>query len=153
VPVQVSVVGSGAEHEARAEEVGRLLAERGCTVVCGGRGEVMAAAARGAKAAGGSTIGILSGTRREDANEWIDHVVLTGLGHARNAIVAASGDAVIAVGGSYGALAEIAFAKIFGRPVVILEPGLDVGGVPRASSPAQAVDLVLSSLGARPSGP
>ena len=76
--VQVSVIGSGADHEERAEEVGRLLAERGCTVVCGGLGEVMAAAARGAKSAGGTTIGILPGTSRADANEWIDHVVVTG---------------------------------------------------------------------------
>jgi len=147
VAVQVSVIGSGVANEARAEEVGRLLAERGCTVVCGGRGEVMAAAARGAKSAGGTTIGILPGTSREEANEWIDHVVVTGLGHARNAIVAASGDAVIAVGGSYGTLTEIAFAKIYGRPVVILEPGVDVEGVPRAATPADAVEAVLSSFG------
>jgi uncharacterized protein (TIGR00725 family) len=146
VPVQVAVVGSGSEHEARAEEVGRLLAERGCTVVCGGRGEVMAAAARGAKAAGGTTIGILPSTDRRDANEWIDHVVCTGLGHARNAVVAASGDAVIAVGGAYGTLTEIGFAKILGRPVAVLEPGLDVDGVPRAASAREAVDLVLAAL-------
>ncbi len=144
--IQVSVIGSGAEHEARAEEVGRLLAERGCTVVCGGRGEVMAAAARGAKAAGGTTIGILPGTSRADANEWIDHVIATGLGHARNAVVAASGDAVIAVGGSFGTLTEIGFAQILGRPVVILEPGLDVEGVPRARTPAEAVENVLASV-------
>jgi len=140
------VIGSGAEHEARAEEVGRLLAERGCTVVCGGLGEVMAAAARGAKSAGGITIGILPGTTRADANEWIDHVVVTGLGHLRNGVVAATGDAVIAVGGSYGTLTEIGFARILGRPVVILEPGLDVVGVARASSPAEAVELALSSV-------
>ena len=144
--VQVSVIGSGVEHEARAEEVGRLLAERGCAVVCGGRGEVMAAASRGAKSAGGTTIGILPGTSRADANEWIDHVVVTGLGHARNAVVAASGDAVIAVGGSYGTLTEIGFARIFGRPVVILEPGLEVEGVPRAVTPLEAVELVLASV-------
>jgi uncharacterized protein (TIGR00725 family) len=144
--IQVSVVGSGADNEARAEEVGRLLAERGCTVVCGGRGEVMAAAARGAKAAGGTTIGILPGTSRADANEWIDHVVVTGLGHARNAVVSASGDAVIAVGGAYGTLTEIGFARVLGRPVVILEPGLDVEGVPRAATPAEAVAYVLASV-------
>jgi uncharacterized protein (TIGR00725 family) len=144
--VQVSVIGSGAEHVARAEEVGRLLAERGCTVVCGGLGEVMAAASRGAKSAGGTTIGILPGTTRADANEWIDHVVLTGLGHTRNAVVAASGDAVIAVGGSYGTLTEIGFARMFGRPVVVLEPGLLVEGVPRAATPLEAVQLVLSSV-------
>jgi uncharacterized protein (TIGR00725 family) len=144
--VQVSVIGSGAEHEARAEEVGRLLAERGCTVVCGGRGEVMAAAARGAKSAGGTTIGIVPGTSRAEANKWIDHVVVTGLGHLRNGVVAATGDAVIAVGGSYGTLTEIGFARIYGRPVVILEPGLDVEGVPRAATPQAAVDFVLASV-------
>jgi uncharacterized protein (TIGR00725 family) len=146
VAIQVSVIGSGVDHEARAEEVGRLLAERGCTVVCGGRGEVMAAAARGAKSAGGRTIGILPGTSRADANEWIDHVVVTGLGHARNSVVAASGDAVIAVGGSHGTLTEIGFALVYGRPVVILEPGLEVEGVPRAKTPAEAVDFVLASV-------
>jgi uncharacterized protein (TIGR00725 family) len=115
--VQVSVIGSGREHEERAEEVGRLLAERGCTVVCGGLGEVMAAAARGAKSAGGTTIGILPGESPLEANGWIDHVVVTGIGHARNLAVAASGEAVIAVGGAWGTLAEIAFARLLGKPV------------------------------------
>ena len=140
------MIGSGAEHVARAEEVGRLLAERGCKVVTGGLGEVMAAAARGAQEAGGTTIGILPGTSTTDANEWVDHAVATGLGHMRNFAVAASGDAVIAVGGAWGTLSEIAFAKILGRPVVILEPGLAVEGVERASTPAEAVDLVLARL-------
>jgi uncharacterized protein (TIGR00725 family) len=143
--VQVAVIGSGAEHEGRAEEVGRLLAERGCTVVTGGLGEVMAAAARGAKSGGGTTIGILPGERREDANEWIDHAVVTGIGHARNLAVVASGDAVIAVGGSWGTLAEIGFASRLGRRVVILEPGLDVPGVLRAASPEEAVESALAS--------
>jgi uncharacterized protein (TIGR00725 family) len=141
--VQVAVIGSGREHEARAEEVGRLLAERGCTVVTGGLGEVMAAASRGAKEAGGTTIGILPGERREDANEWVDHAVVTGIGHARNLAVVASGEAVIAVGGSWGTLAEIGFALRLGRTVVILEPGLSVEGIPRARSPAEAVELAL----------
>ena len=140
------MIGSGAQHEAWAEEVGRLLAERGCTVVTGGLGEVMAAAARGAKAAGGTTIGILPGTSRSEANEWVDHAVATGLGHMRNFAVAASGDAVIAVGGAWGTLSEIAYAKILGRPVVILEPGLQVDGVERAASPEEAVDFVLARL-------
>ena len=137
------MIGSGREHEARAEEVGRLLAERGCTVVTGGLGEVMAAACRGAKMAGGTTIGILPGERREDANEWVDHVVVTGIGHARNLAVVASGDAVIAVGGSWGTLAEIGFASSLGRRVVILEPGQSVEGIPRAASPDEAVELAL----------
>jgi uncharacterized protein (TIGR00725 family) len=144
--VQVSVIGSGAEHEARAEEVGRLLAERGCKVVTGGLGEVMAAAARGAKEAGGTTIGILPGTSRRDASEWIDHAVATGLGHMRNFAVASSGDAVIAIGGAWGTLSEIAFAKILGRPVVILEPGLQVEGADRAATPEEAVELAISRV-------
>jgi len=146
VGIQVAVVGSGAEHEQRAEEVGRLLAERGCTVVTGGLGEVMAAAARGAKSAGGTTIGIVPGEQRGSANEWIDHEVVTGIGHARNLAIAASGDAVIAVGGAWGTLAEIAFASRLGRRVVILEPGLSVEGVPRARTPEEAVELALSEL-------
>jgi hypothetical protein len=137
------VIGSGPEHEARAEEVGRLLAERGATVVCGGLGEVMAAAARGAKSAGGTTIGILPGESRTEANEWIDHVVVTGIGHARNLVVAGSSDAAIAVGGGWGTLAEIGFAKVLGRYVVILEPGWQIEGIPRAATPADAVELAL----------
>jgi uncharacterized protein (TIGR00725 family) len=145
--VQVAVIGSGAEHEDRAEQVGRLLAERGCTVVTGGLGSVMAAAARGAKTAGGTTIGIVPGESRAGANEWLDHVVVTGVGHARNLAVVASGDAVIAVGGQWGTLAEIGFAHVLGRPVVILEPGWELDGVARTSSPEEAVSLVLSALG------
>ncbi len=145
-PLQVSVVGSGAEWEAAAEEVGRLLAERGCTVVTGGLGEVMAAAHRGAKAAGGTTIAILPGERREDANPWADHVVVTGIGHARNLSVAASGDALIAVGGEWGTLAEIAFARRLGRRVVALAGAPEVEGVETAATPAEVVELALRDL-------
>ena len=127
--------------------MGRLLAERGCTVVTGGLDEVMAAAARGAKSAGGTTIGILPGETRFDANEWIDHAVMTGIGHARNLAVVASGDAVIAVGGSWGTLAEIGFASRLGRPTVVLEPGWEIEGVERAATPEQAVELALGHLG------
>jgi uncharacterized protein (TIGR00725 family) len=145
---QVSVIGSGEENEARAEEVGRLLAGRGCTVVTGGLGEVMAAAARGAKAAGGTTLGVLPSERLADANDWIDYVVATGIGHARNLAVVASGQAVIAIGGSWGTLAEIAFARRLGRPVVVLEPGwqLEGDGIERAETPEQAVAVALAHL-------
>ena len=143
--MQIAVIGSGAEHEARAEEVGRLLAERGATVVTGGLGEVMAAASRGAKAGGGTTIGIVPGEQRAAANEWCDHVIVTGIGHARNLAVVASGDAVIAVGGRYGTLAEIGFALTLGRTVVVLEPGWDVDGTLRAETPADAVELALQA--------
>jgi uncharacterized protein (TIGR00725 family) len=142
----VSVIGSGAEHEQRAEKVGRFLAGRGCVVVTGGLGEVMAAAARGAKAAGGTTIGVLPGIDRNAGNEWLDHEIVTGVGHGRNLAVAASGDAVIAVGGSWGTLAEIAYASMLGRRVVILEPGLAVEGVVRAATPDEAVELACTGL-------
>jgi hypothetical protein len=147
VAAQVSVIGSGREHEAAAEEVGRLLAERGWTVVTGGLGEVMAAAHRGAKQAGGTTIAILPGERREEANAWADHVVVTGIGHARNLAVAASGDVVVAVGGSYGTLAEIGFALRLGRPVIALPGAPEVAGAERASTPEDAVELALRHLG------
>ena len=145
--IQVSVIGSGAEHEESAETVGRLLAERGATVVTGGLGEVMAAASRGAKDAGGTTIGILPGESRSAANPWLDHVVVTGIGHGRNLAVVASGDAVIAVGGRYGTLAEIGFALTLGRPVVVLEPGWQVDGTRRAETPHEAVELALAAAG------
>jgi uncharacterized protein (TIGR00725 family) len=150
VATQVSVIGSGGHFEGAAEEVGRLLAERGCTVVTGGLDEVMAAAHRGAKAAGGTTLAILPGERRDAANEWADHVVATGIGHARNLAVAASGDAVIAVGGSWGTMAEMAFARRLGRPVVALEGAPAMDGIPVARTPAEAVELALRNLDSVP---
>jgi len=107
---------------------------------------VMAAAARGAKGAGGTTVGILPGETRADANPWLDHVVVTGIGHGRNLAVVASGEAVIAVGGRYGTLAEIGFALTLGRPVVVLEPGWRVDGTQRAQTPAEAVELALAAV-------
>jgi len=140
------VIGSGPEWEAAAEEIGRLLAEQGCTVVTGGLGEVMAAAHRGAKAVGGTTIAILPGESRDDANPWADHVVVTGIGHARNLAVAASGDAVIVIGGEWGTLAEIAFARRLGRSVVALEGAAEVEGIEIAATPAEAVEAALRHL-------
>ncbi len=144
---QVAVIGSGAEWEDAAEEVGRLLAQRGCAVVTGGLGEVMAAAHRGAREAGGATIAILPGEDRSAANPWAEHVVVTGIGHARNLAVAASGDAVIAIGGSYGTIAEMALALRLGRPVVALEGAPAVQGALVAKSPFDAVELALRDLG------
>lgn len=140
---QIAVVGSGRRWEQAAEEVGRLLAERGCAVVTGGLGEVMEAAHRGAKLAGGTTIAIVPGESRSEANPWAEHVIVTGIGHARNLAVAASGDAVIAVGGSYGTISEIAFALRLGRPVVALEGAPAVEGVEWATSPGDAVERAL----------
>jgi hypothetical protein len=143
---QVSVIGSGSEWEDAAEEIGRLLAERGCTVVTGGLGEVMAAAHRGAKEAGGTTLAILPGEDHRDANRWAEHVVVTGIGHARNLAVAATGEAVIAVGGGWGTLAEIAFARRLGRPVVALEAAPSVEGIDVVRSPRDAVERALTLL-------
>jgi hypothetical protein len=122
---QVSVVGAGGCEEGSelwglAEEVGRGLAEAGVTVVCGGRGGVMEAAAWGAAGAGGEVIGILPGSALEDANPHCTHVVASAVGQARNLAVVASGDAVVAVGGEWGTLSEIAHARNLGKKVVAL---------------------------------
>ena len=127
-----------------AEAVGRAVAERGAVVVCGGLGGVMEAACRGAKAAGGATVGILPGTRHEDANEWVDVAVPTGLGEARNALVVRAAAALVAVGGGYGTLSEVALALRTGVPVAGIGTW-EVEGVRRAGSPAEAVALALEA--------
>ncbi len=149
----VSVIGSsqcGAAEQALAEEVGRLVAQAGATLVCGGLSGVMEAAARGAKEEGGTTIGILPGHDRAAANQYLDHVLTTGMGHARNLAVVSSGDAVIAIGGGYGTLSEIGLAAKLGRPVVILagwrlEGGQSAEGVRYASSAQEAFTLATQA--------
>jgi uncharacterized protein (TIGR00725 family) len=128
---------------ADAEAVGRELAARGAVVVCGGRGGAMEAVCRGAAEAGGTTVGILPGDGRGDANAWVTVAVATGLGELRNGVVVRAGDAVIAVAGGHGTLSEIGFALRIGRPVVGLATW-DVEGVVVASGPADAVDRALS---------
>lgn len=119
-PIVAVIGGSRATPEelAAAEAVGRALAECGALLVCGGRGGVMEAACRGAKAGGGLTLGILPGVDRSQANAYVDIALPTGIGEARNAIVVRSAQAVVAIGGSYGTLSEIAFALSFRTPVV-----------------------------------
>ena len=148
--MQIAVIGSGAEWAPQAEEVGKLLAGRGCVVVCGGLGEVMEAVARGAKKAGGTTVGVLPGESPKDANRWIDYAVATGTGHARNLAVVASCEAAIAVGGRWGTAAEVSYARLLGRPVVVLGPGppVDGEGVEHADTPADAVERALELAGA-----
>lgn len=140
--MRVSVIGSsaatGAELE-RAEAVGRAVADRGHELICGGLGGVMRAAAMGAAAEGGRTIGILPGTDPADANDHVEVAVATGLGHMRNALVVRNGDGVVAVGGRYGTLSEIAFALDMGRPVVGLGTH-DVEGVVHVASASEALD-------------
>ncbi len=161
-PLYISVIGGGrstAEHYAQAEEVGRLVAGMGAVLVCGGLGGTMEAAARGAKEAGGLTVGILPGLDRSLANPYIDIALPTGIGHARNLAVVAGGDGAIAVGGEFGTLSEIGLAGKIGRPVVILsgwrvsqEEGTH--GIWYAASAKEAVALLCEALGVRrPAGP
>jgi uncharacterized protein (TIGR00725 family) len=155
-PACVSVIGSsrcGEDSESwrLAEEVGRLLAEAGATVFCGGGPGVMEAAARGASQAGGTVVGILPGADPEEANPYCTHVVATGSGQTRNLAVAASGEVAIAVGGEWGTLTEVAYARNLGRPVVALRSwevsGIDEmeggPGVLAAETAAEAVELAL----------
>ena len=129
----IGVIGEGTArpHIAKlAEQVGRELALRGVTIVCGGLGGVMLAACKGAKSAGGTTIGILPGDNPLAGNEYVDIPILTGMGYARNVIVAKTGMAVIAVGGAYGTLSEIGHALGEDIPVI----GLDTWEISRAGS-------------------
>jgi uncharacterized protein (TIGR00725 family) len=146
----VAVIGSGVatdELYEKAREVGRLVAERGGTIVCGGLSGVMEAAARGATEAGGTAIGILPDEDRGRANPHLNYSVATGVGQARNLAVVCSGDVVIAVGGEYGTLSEIGLARKVGRPVVVLE-GWDLGDhVSVAPSPLAAVEAALELIG------
>ena len=163
--VHVAVSGGGdADQETcrQAEALGRELARRSAVVVTGGLGGVMEAACRGAKAEGGTTIGILPLDDRAGANAWVDVAVPTGLGEGRNALVVRAADVVVAVAGGFGTLSEIALALRLGRPVVGLGTwelawrGEQVDAVVVASSPAdaaeRAVNLASSSRSAPPRG-
>jgi uncharacterized protein (TIGR00725 family) len=145
----VAVIGASNATEwelAAAEDVGRRLAEAGCVLVCGGLGGVMDAAARGCGRAGGVSIGILPGHERESASPHLTVAIATGFGEARNAIVARSADAVIAVGGEFGTLSEIALALKMGTPVIGLgtwalgRDDLDRDPIVRAETPEEAVE-------------
>jgi uncharacterized protein (TIGR00725 family) len=149
----VSVIGAGVstpEQTRLAEDIGRLLGESGAVLVCGGRGGVMAAACRGAQQAGGITIGLLPGNNPDDGNAHLTVAIPTGLGHARNALVAIAGTSVIAIGGGPGTLSEIAIALKTGRRVITLQSWSmkDSSGNPaavlEAGSPEEAVRLALA---------
>ena len=149
----MAVVGSGEpdpELEEAAEAVGREVARRGGVVVCGGLGGVMEAACRGAREEGGTTLGILPGTRRAEANPYVDVAVATGLGEARNALVVRAADALVAVGGGFGTLSEIGLALKAGKRVVgmgtwaVADRGGPVEAIVEAGTPADAVDAALA---------
>ncbi len=129
--------------------MGEAVARAGAVLLCGGLGGVMEAACRGAKREGGLTVGLLPDANRERANRFVDVAVATGIGEARNAMVVGGADAVIAVGGEYGTLSEIALALRAGKPVVglgtweLARGGHADGGIVRAGSPEEAVELAL----------
>jgi uncharacterized protein (TIGR00725 family) len=129
-----------------AESVGRLIAERNAVLICGGLGGVMEAVCRGAKAAGGDTVGILPVASKKEANPYVDIVVPTGMGVARNAIIIHSSDGIIAVDGSYGTLSEIAFALQFGVPLVTLQSWAIDPSVPAAENPEEAVKMLFELI-------
>ncbi len=119
--LKIGVIGAGEcskEVYKTAEDLGKMIAQRGDMLICGGLGGVMEAAAKGAKSIGGTTVGILPGFRAEDANPFIDIPIVTGLSHARNFILVRSSDVLIAVAGEYGTLSEIAIALKLMKPVI-----------------------------------
>ena len=150
-PVRITVVGAGDCDRATAliaERVGSEIARRGGVLICGGLGGVMEAAARGAKALGGLTIGVLPGASADDANPHIDVPIPTDMGHARNVINVRAADAVVGVGGSYGTVSEIALALKMGVPVVAIAPPLDSSDIVTADTPEAAVERAFELAGA-----
>jgi uncharacterized protein (TIGR00725 family) len=156
------VIGAseGSEEILRdAEAVGRAIAQAGAVLVCGGLTGVMEAASKGASEVGGTVVAVLPTLSPADANPYVTHAIATGTGHARNLAVVASGEAVIAVGGEWGTLSEIAYARKLGRPVVAIQSwplrnraGTDLGIV-EAETPEEAVKAALSSAVVEESGP
>lgn len=143
----IAVIGGSncsTDETALAEATGRLLAAQGAIVVCGGLGGVMEAAARGAKANGGTTVGILPGGDPAAANAHIDIPLATGLGEMRNFLIVRVSHALIAVGGGIGTLSEIALAQRIGKPVVGLHDSFrNAVDIPRVVSAAEAVTWAL----------
>lgn len=146
----IGVIGAADVSESgyeKAYEVGRLLAERGAVLVCGGLGGVMAAASRGCYEAGGEVIGILPGVSATTANPYVTHPVVTAMGHARNVILVQTAAALIAIEGGYGTLSEIAIARKLGKPLVLLDSWQDIDETLTTDSAQQAVDSIFSLLG------
>jgi uncharacterized protein (TIGR00725 family) len=146
----VSVLGgsqAAPEEETQAEEVGRLLASAGFTLVCGGGSGVMEAACRGARTVGGDTIAILQGTDTSEANPFVTTALATGMGSSRNRIIALSGEVIVAVGGGFGTLSEIAFALQAGRPVCALGRWGTLEGVSPVHTPGEAMEFVIRNTG------
>ena len=146
--LQIGVIGAGscdAHLKEKAGKVGYEIARSGAFLICGGLGGVMEAASKGAKDAGGTTIGVVPGDSRKSANPYVDIAIISNMGHARNAIIAQSCDALIAVGGEYGTLSEIALSLTMGKTVITLESKWDIKGTVKADTPREAVELALKA--------
>ncbi len=152
----IALVGPGEADPTElyaAEEAGAAIAEAGAMLVCGGLGGVMEAGCRGARSKLGSTFAFLPGDDRNDANGWVQHAVATGMGEARNGLIVRSADALVAIGGGWGTLSEIALALRAGKPVVgvgtweLARGGEPVPGVVAASEPREAVREALARIG------
>ncbi len=145
----IAVIG---RHDCSEEEanlafnVGRLVAEAGAVLICGGLGGIMEAASRGAKSAGGTTIGVLPGTCRDDANPYIDHAICTGIREARNLAIVLTADGVIALPGEFGTLSEISFALKYRKPVVSLRSWNVSERILRAETAEEAVETILREV-------
>lgn len=129
-----------------AEDVGREIAKKNATLICGGLKGVMEAACRGAKKEHGITIGVLPGTQKTDANKYVDIPIVTGLGEARNSTIVRTADVLIAVGGRYGTLSEIAFALAFGKSVVGLKTWENIKGIAYVETPQEALKAAFRLL-------
>lgn len=144
----IAVIGShdaDAKLAKMAEEVGREVAKLGCILVCGGLGGIMEAACKGTKEAGGMTIGIIPGNNKNDANKYVDIVIPTGMGYARNVLVVKAADIVIALPGEYGTLSEIAYAMQMEKPTIGIGTW-DIPGIIKADSPKEAIEKVKACL-------
>jgi len=142
----IAVIGAGEcskKLKDMAADVGRYIAENGGVLVCGGLGGTMEGAARGAKEAGGTTIGIIPTDNKSDANEFIDYVIATGIGHARNILVVNSADAIVALPGKYGTLSEMAFALNSGKPIVSVSAWKLGDEIRQVEDPIEAAKIAL----------
>ena len=156
-PYRIAVIGAGiapAALERAAWEVGQALARAGAVVITGGLGGVMAAAARGCREGGGTSVGLLPGGEASEGNDWTDLPLATGMGEGRNVLVVRAAESVVAVGGEWGTLSEIALARKIGRPVVLLgEPPVSGMALPVAETPAAAAQWALDAArGVRAAG-
>jgi len=145
----IGVIGAGdaSEEDCRiAEEVGVEIAINGYTLLCGGMGGVMEAACRGAKSQSGTTIGILPGSSKQDCNPYVDYPIVTGMGHGRNIIVTSTCDAIIAIGGSFGTLSEIAFALRLNKPIIGINTWDVSPDIKKAQRPEMAVRMAIELI-------